>query len=101
MKIKKGDSVLIISGKDKNRTAKVLKSFPKDQQVLVEGINLKQKHIKPKRQGEKGQVIKLPVPLDVSNVKFLCPKCSKAVRLGFRVDKDKKYRVCNKCKAEV
>ena len=93
MKLKKGDSVLIISGKDKGRTAKILKSFPKAMKILVEGINLKQKHIKPKRQGEKGQVIQAPAPLQVSNVKFLCPKCQKATRLGYKVEKNRKFRI--------
>lgn len=101
MKIKKGDNILIISGKDKGRMAKVLRSFPKEGKILVEGINTRQKHVKPKRQGEKGQVIKVPSPLNVSNVKFVCPKCGKAVRVGYKIEKDKKYRVCKKCKSEV
>ncbi len=101
MKIKKGDNILIISGKDKGRTAKVLKSFPKESKILVEGINLKKKHVKPKKQGEKGQVIQMPAPLDVSNIKFICPKCSKAVRIGYKVEKDRKYRFCKKCLQEV
>ena len=101
MKIKKGDNVLIISGKDRGRTAKILKSFPKEGQVLVEGINLRQKHLKPKKQGEKGQVVKVPAPLDVSDVKFICPKCGKAVRIGYKIEGGKKYRICKKCKSEI
>ena len=88
MKIKKGDNVLIISGKDKGKTAKVLKSFPKERKILVDGVNLKKKHVKPKKQGEKGQVIKIPAPFDVSDVKFICPKCSKATRLGYKIIND-------------
>lgn len=101
MKVKKNDTVLIIAGKDKGRTAKVLKSLPKEGRILVEGINLKQKHVRPKRQGEQGQVVKLPAPLQVSNVKFLCPKCGKATRLGYKIEKDRKFRICKKCKSEV
>jgi large subunit ribosomal protein L24 len=101
MKLKKGDTVLIISGKDKGRTAKILKSLVKERQILVEGINIKKKHVKPKREGEKGQVISVATPLQVSNVKFLCPKCGKASRLGYSIVKDKKFRVCKKCNAEV
>jgi len=101
MKVKKGDTVLIISGKDRGRTAKVLKSFPKEKSVLVEGINLKSKHIKPKRQGEKGQVVKVPTPLDVSNVKIICPKCGKPARMGYKITSDKKFRICKKCKSEI
>lgn len=101
MKIKKGDTVLITSGKDKGRTAKILKSLIKQKQILVEGINLKKKHIKPKKEGEKGQVVSLPLPLDISNVKFLCPKCGKATRLGYKITGDRKFRVCKKCNSEV
>ncbi len=101
MKIKKGDTVLIIAGKDRGRTAKIIKSLVKERRVLVEGINLKKKHIKPKREGEKGQTISSPAPLDISNVKFLCPKCGKPTRLSYRVEKEKKYRVCKKCKSQV
>lgn len=101
MKVKKGDNVLVISGKDKGRTAKIVKSFPKELSILVEGINLKSKHVKPKRQGEKGQVVKVSAPIDVSDVKFLCPKCGKAARLGYIIKEGKKFRVCKKCKSEV
>lgn len=101
MKVKKGDNVLVISGKDRGRTAKILKSFPKAGKILVEGINLKTAHVRPKRQGEKGQVVKVPAPLDMSNVKLVCPKCSKAVRVGYKVENGKKMRVCKKCKSEI
>ncbi|OGZ65482.1 MAG: 50S ribosomal protein L24 [Candidatus Staskawiczbacteria bacterium RIFCSPHIGHO2_02_FULL_43_16] len=101
MKVKKGDSVLIISGKDKGRVAKILKSIPKQRMILVEGMNLKSKHVRPKKQGEKGQVVKMPLPIQVSNAKFLCPKCGKASRLGYKIDGDKKFRICKKCKSEV
>lgn len=101
MKVKKGDSVLIISGKDKGRVAKILRSIPKDRMILVEGMNLKSKHVKPKKQGEQGQVVKVSLPVDVSNVKFVCPKCSKATRLGYKLTDNKKFRICKKCKSEV
>lgn len=101
MKVKKGDNVLIIAGKDRGKTAKVLKAFPKEAKLLVEGSNIKQKHVKPKKQGEKGQVVKMALPMDASNVKFVCPKCSKASRIGYKIEKDKKFRICKKCKSEV
>ncbi len=101
MKVKKGDTVLIISGKDKGRTAKILKSLVKEKMVLVDGINLKKKHVKPKKEGEKGQVISVAMPLDVSNTKFICPKCGKATRLGYKITGDKKFRICKKCQSEV
>ena len=101
MKLKKGDTVLIISGKDRGRTAKILKSLVKERRILVEGINLKKKHVKPKKEGEKGQVVSLPLPMEASNTKFLCPKCGKAVRLGYKITGDKKFRICKKCQSEV
>ena len=101
MKLKKGDSVLIIAGKDKGRTAKILKSLPKELKVLVEGINLKKKHVRPKKEGEKGQVVAIPAPMDVSNVKLVCPKCGKATRVGYITEKDVKSRICKKCKQAI
>jgi large subunit ribosomal protein L24 len=101
MKLKKGDNVLITAGKDKGRTAKILKSLPKERKILVEGINLKKKHVRPKREGEKGQMIQLPAPLDVSNVKIICPKCGKAARVGYKTEKDRKFRICKKCGQEI
>ena len=98
MKIKKGDIVLITSGKDRGRTGKIIKSLPKELRVLVEGINLKKKHVRPKREGEKGQVVEVPAALNISNIKIICPKCGKAARVGYKVDKDRKFRVCKKCK---
>jgi large subunit ribosomal protein L24 len=85
MKLKKGDNVLIISGKDKGRTAKILKSLVKERRILVEGINVKKKARKPKREGEKGQMVQVPAPMDASNVKLICPKCGKATRMGYKL----------------
>lgn len=101
MKIKKGDNVLVISGKDKGRTAKVLRALPKEQKVLVEGMNLKKRHMRPKRQGEQGQVLAVAAPLQVSNVKLVCPKCGKAARVGYKLVGDKKFRMCKKCQSEI
>jgi len=85
MKIKKGDQVLIISGKDRGRKGKVIKSFPKKGKVSVEGINMIKKHVRPKKSGEKGQIIGILAPIHISNVKILCPKCKKASRIGYRM----------------
>ena len=101
MKIKKGDSVLITVGKDKGRTGKIMKAIPKELKVLVEGINLKKKHVRPKREGEKGQIVEIPAAMDVSNVKIICPKCGKATRVGYTIEKDVKKRICKKCKQEI
>lgn len=101
MKVKKGDNVLVISGKDKGKVAKILKSFPHEMRILVDGVNLKSKHVKPKKQGEQGQIVKVPLPLNISNVKLICPRCGKAVRLGYEVKNGKKFRICKKCKSEI
>jgi large subunit ribosomal protein L24 len=101
MKIKKGDTVLIVSGKDKGRKGKVLEALPKQGRILVEGLNLRKKHVKPKKQGEKGQVVQLPGPMHSSAVKIICTKCGKASRIGYKIEGKNKYRVCKKCKSEI
>ncbi|MFA6348300.1 MAG: 50S ribosomal protein L24 [Candidatus Paceibacterota bacterium] len=101
MKIKKNDQVLIIAGDDKGKKGKVLKAMPSIGRVVVEGANLAKKHIKPKRNGEKGQVVKIPKPLDISKVQFLCPKCGQAAKIGHDVSGEVKSRVCKKCKAKL
>ena len=101
MKVKKGDTVLITAGKDKGRTGKILRSLPKDRGILVEGVNLRKKHARPKKQGEKGQIVQIPAPLDISNVKVICSKCGKATRVGYTTEKDIKNRICKKCKQTI
>jgi len=101
MKIHKNDTVLIISGKDKGEKGKVLETFPQKSKILVEGMNLMKKHQRPKRAGEKGQIIELSKPLNVSNVKLICSKCGKATRIGYKVIEKKKFRICKKCGQEV
>lgn len=96
-KIKKGDTVLIISGKDRKKKGKILQVFPKEGRVLVEQINLRKKHQKPKRAEEKGQIIQIPGPISVSNVKLICSKCGKATRVGYKFEGKKKERICKKC----
>ncbi len=110
MKIKKGDTVLIISGKDRGKKGKVLEVFPKENRLLVEGANLRKKHTKPKKEGEKGQTIEFLAPLDASKVKFICTRCQKTTRIGYILKEDtlsdsknekKKFRVCKKCGKEI
>jgi len=102
MKIKKGDKVTILAGKDKGKTGKVLQVFPTRERVSVEGVNLLIKHMRPNRQGEKGQRIEFPAPLDSSNLALVCTKCGKPARIGYSISKDangksKKFRECKKC----
>jgi len=115
VKIKKGDTVLVISGKDKGRTGKIIKSILKENTVLIEGINLKKKHLRAKKQGEKGQIISRPSPLKISNIKIICPKCGKAARVTYKIipmeskgldskttgKKTKKHRICKKCNSPI
>ena len=101
MKIKKGDQVKIILGKDNGKTGKVLKVFPELGKILVEGANLIKKHVRPRKDGERGQRLELPAKLNVSNVMLVCPKCGKETRVGFKKTADKTVRVCKKCNSEI
>lgn len=102
--IKKGDRVAVISGKDRGKQQKVLKVFPREGRILVEGVNLHKKHQRPRTRGAKGEVITLPSPIHVSNVMLVCTSCAKPARLGSRVvrtnaGKTIKERLCKKCGA--
>lgn len=101
MKILKGDTVVVISGKYRGKKGKVLKAFPKERKILVEGVNLVKKYLRPRREGEKGQIIEMPAPFDVSKVKLICPKCGRATRVGYKIEEKKKFRICKKCGAKV
>ena len=101
MKIKKGDNVIVLKGKDRGKKGKVQKVFPKEGKLVVEGVNMRKKHLKPKRAGEKGQIVQLAGTIFVSNVGLVCPKCQKPARLGFKMQGLKKYRFCKRCKAEI
>ena len=109
MKIKKGDKIKILAGKDRGKTGKVLQVFSSAGKVSVEGLNLLIKHMRPRRQGEKGQRIEFPAPLDLSNVILLCPKCDRPTRVSYKylevikndVKQKKKVRVCKKCRQAI
>lgn len=101
MKIKTNDQVLIIAGNDKGKKGKVLKSLPVKSRIVVEGIALVKKHVKPKKSGQKGQIVSAPRAINISNVELVCPKCGKATRVGYEVVEGKKYRVCKKCGAKI
>jgi large subunit ribosomal protein L24 len=99
MKIKKGDKVLIIRGKDRGKSGKVMRVFPKKSMVIVENLNLRKKTVKPRRAGEKGQIVTIPWPIRAANVMLVCPSCSRTVRVGYRFEGNKKLRYCKKCQA--
>lgn len=97
MKIRKGDTVKVLSGNDKGKTGEVLEVIPKTQKIIVKGINIRKKHIKPRKQGEEGGIIPSEFSIHSSKVAVVCPKCGKATRIGYSVEKDEKVRVCKKC----
>jgi large subunit ribosomal protein L24 len=106
MNIKKGDKVKIIAGKDNGKTGKALQIFMSRRKVSVEGLNLLIKHMRPKKQGEKGQRIEFPAPMDMSNMMLVCPHCGKPTRVGHVIldqegGKKKKYRQCKLCKERI
>jgi large subunit ribosomal protein L24 len=97
MNIKKGDTVTMLSGKDKGKSGKVLEVFPKQNRLAVEGLNIRVRFSKPKRQGEKGQRLELPAALNISKVMLVCPNCGKATRVGREVTENGNFRKCKKC----
>lgn len=100
--IKKGDTVVINSGADKGKKGKVLEVLPKDNKVVVEGVNLRSKHTKPKAAGELGGIIKAEVAINASKANLFCSKCGKGVRTKVEVKKDgTKVKVCAKCGSEI
>lgn len=101
MKIKKGDNVIVIAGKDRGKQGKVLRLLRDVDKVLVEGVNTKKKHQKPRKQGEKGQVIDMFHPIHLSNILLYCPSCRRGVRIGAKITAKKKVRVCRKCGKEI
>ncbi|OGI25855.1 MAG: 50S ribosomal protein L24 [Candidatus Moranbacteria bacterium RBG_13_45_13] len=101
MKIKKGDNVKILSGKDRGKMGKVLRFLPKDKKAIVEGLNLVKKHVRPRKQGEKGQRVSVPAAIGMSNLMLVCPKCSKPTRVGYKQGEKNKFRICKKCKSEI
>ena len=101
MNIKKEDTVIVIAGKDKGKSGKVMQAAPKAGKVTVQGINMATKHKKARTQGEQSGIIQQENPIDISNVMLKCPKCGKATRIGFKVEDGKKVRVCKKCGEEI
>lgn len=101
MNIKKGDTVKILTGKDRTKTGKVSRVDAADKKVFVEGLNMYKKHVRPKRQGEKGEIVSIARPMDISNVAVMCGSCKKQTRIGYRAEGEKKTRACAKCKATI
>ncbi|MDO8513335.1 MAG: 50S ribosomal protein L24 [bacterium] len=101
MKIKKGDTVLVITGKDRNKTGKVIRTLSSENKIVVEGINIVKKHVKPTRGKPQGGIIDITKPIAISKALIICPSCSKAVRIGCKLSEKGKLRICRKCNASV
>ncbi|MEK7174044.1 MAG: 50S ribosomal protein L24 [Patescibacteria group bacterium] len=101
LKIKKGDNVKVLSGKERGKTGTVTKAMPETGRVMIEGLNMFAKRMRPRKQNQKGETVMVPRSLAVSNVMIVCPNCKKAVRLGSRVEGSKRVRFCRKCQAAV
>ena len=101
MKIRKDDKVVVLSGRDKGKEGKVLSADPKNGKVIVEGVLVASRHQKPRKQGEEGGIVKREAAIYASKVQVVCPKCSKATRVSYKIENGKKTRVCKKCGAEL
>ena len=101
MRIKKGDNVIMLSGKDRGKKGKVLAVFPETNKADVEGLNLIKKAVKARQQGQKGQIIHKERAVSISSLGMICKSCNKVTRIGYRIEGDNKIRVCKKCEAEI
>lgn len=101
MKLHKGDIVQMMVGKDAGKQAKILRVRPREQKILLENINLVKRHKRPRKQGEKGEMVSVPRFVPVANVMMFCTKCGKPARVGYKITGEMKVRICKKCTAEI
>ena len=101
MNIKKGDTVQILSGNDKGKTGEVLETMTKTGKIVVKGVNVRKKHVKPRKQGDEGGIISVECAIPNAKANVVCPKCNKPTRIGYKTEKDEKVRVCKKCGATI
>lgn len=101
MKIKAKDNIIVIAGKDKGKKGKVIRAIPKEDRVIVEGVNIKKKHQKARSKGQKGQVVEFAAPIHVSNVMIEDTKTKKPSRIGYKIVNGKKIRIAKKSGTEV
>jgi large subunit ribosomal protein L24 len=100
MRLKTGDTVRVILGRDRGKQGKVLAVLPQEERVVVEGLNMVKKHVRARRAGEKGQRVSIAAPLHISNVQVVCPSCKRAARIGVRRgEAGERIRFCKKCSA--
>ena len=96
-KIKKNDNVEVLAGKDKGKRGSVVRIIPKKNKVIVSGVNIVKKAMKRRSQQDQGGIVEVEAPLHISNVGVVCKKCGRPVKIGYKIDGDKKVRVCRKC----
>ncbi len=96
MKLREGDRVIVIAGKDAGKESRIARVFPKKDKVIVEGVNTAKKHQKPRGQTMQGGIIDKDMPIHVSNVMIVCDECG-PTRIGYRIDETGKHRICRKC----
>ena len=102
LKIRKGDRVRVLSGKDKGKEGEVMRALPREGKVIVEGVNIARKSQRPTRTTQQGGIIDKDMPIQVSNVALVCPSCGKPTRVGYKIDASgTKARVCKKCGGEI
>ena len=101
MKIKKGDTVQVLSGNDKGKKGEVLEVMPKTESVVIKGVNVRKKHVKARKQGEESGILSIECAVLASKVNVVCPKCGKATRIGYSEEKGEKVRICKKCGAVI
>lgn len=101
MKLKKGDTVLVTKGKDKGKQGNIEKVYPKENKVLILDVNQYKRHVKKNVTGQSSEIVTITKPLPATNVALVCPKCKKQTRVGYKVEKGIKVRICRKCAKEI
>ncbi|MEX0699172.1 MAG: 50S ribosomal protein L24 [Acidimicrobiia bacterium] len=101
MRLRDGDKVKVISGKDAGKESRIIKVFPKSDQVIVEGVNTAKRHTRPRGQTMQGGIVDKDMPIHVSNVMIMCEDCDRPVRISYRTDEHGKHRVCPKCGSDL
>ena len=101
MKLLKGDNVKVLSGVDKGKTGEILEVMPKTNKIVVKGVNIRKKHIKPRKQGEEGGIVSVECAIHSAKVELVCPKCKAATKVGYVIENGEKIRVCKKCGAKL
>lgn len=101
IKLRVGDTIIVNSGVEKGKKGKILEVLRADNKIIAGGINIRTKHVKPRKQGEESGILKVESPINISKVNYFCDKCDKGVKLGIIVKDKKRIRICKKCSTEI